>query len=799
VNYLINHILAYPKTVLGIFLVCVGALGWQAQHFEIDASAETLLTKNNELYIQTRVMDERFSPQEFLLIGYKPKNHPVLSEKTFNDLRALSAELEELDRVESVRSIINVPFFLLMDNGLSSGQDASEWTLEKKNFSITELQEALLNHPIYEELLINREQTATAIQVLFKTDKELADIQTQITRLQENMLHGRLSDKDEETIEKLQALAEPIQEQLDNIRIDEIQEIRQLISTYEDDAEIYLGGVHVLGFQLIQIIKNDLIVFGGLIAGIICLIIFLLFRKPRWVAITIICCACSVLATMGLLGILGIKTTVISSSFVALQLILTLAIVIHLIVQYREYSSAHPDWNQLELVRQTFLRKVKPCLYAGITTAIGFASLLFTDIQPVISFGWMMIIAMLFSLGVSLILFPALLAILPREPAATHPRLIHGILKIITPVVQKRGTIILVSSALILVSAGTGLFRLDVENSFLNYFRDSTQVYKELSFIDRELGGSTPLDLIYTIPDAQKDKNLILTADTVQQLQRIQAALSQYEAVGKQLSIVNFTELAKKINDNKPLTEYELTVIYKTIENTLRKDLLGSFLSPEHSQIRISIRIQDTTENLDRTKLIADIKQDMQELGIPEEQYVLTSLFVLYQDILQRLFRSQLISFGFVYITLTLTFFAIFRSIRIALIGIAANIFSVLVVLGVMGWLKIPLDLMTITIASIAMGIAVDDAIHYIQRYLEEIEEVPSDEAIANTHFSVGYAMIYTSLIIIIGFSLLAFSDFMPSVLFGLLTGLAMAIALLANLLMLPVLLKNFVTAEQKK
>lgn len=182
----------------------------------------------------------------------------------------------------------------------------------------------------------------------------------------------------------------------------------------------------------------------------------------------------------------------------------------------------------------------------------------------------------------------------------------------------------------------------------------------------------------------------------------------------------------------------------------------------------------------------------MAELQVPPDDYTLTNLFVLYQDLLERLFRSQILTLGIVYAVLALAFLAIFRSVTIALIALAPNVLATLAVPGFMGWLRIPLDFMTITIASIAMGIAVDDTIHYIHRYREELRDGPADRAVTRSHGTVGYAVLYTSLIIVLGFSLLAFSDFVPSVLFGLLTALAMTLALVFALTVLPALLSRF-------
>jgi predicted RND superfamily exporter protein len=793
VHLLLEPIISHPKIVLTIFLICTGVLGWQARHFQIDASADTLLMRDDPDYIRTEVVNRRFSPQEFLLVAYKPKNGPLLSGQTIKDISSLSEKLRRLPRVESVRSILDVPLFSLVEGGLSSLKKPSDWTMEHRHYRTDQLKMAFRGHPLYEDLLVNKKQTATALQVLFKSDKELDRINSRILDLQQESLHHKLSRKESQELSRLKDQADPIQKRLNQTRRSEIRTIRRIIAGYEDHAEIYLGGLHVLAYQLIRIIKNDLIVFGGAIAAMICLILFLLFRKLRWVFIPILCCGCSVLSTMGLFGLLDLKTTVISSNFIALQLILTLAIVIHLIVQYREYCALHPNWEQAELVRKTLLRKAGPCFYAGLTTAVGFASLLFSNIEPVIAFGWMMNIAMFFSIVVSLTLFPAVMVLFGREKASKRGSIFRHILNFFSGLTLKHGGLIAVFSAAVLVASVSGLFRLNVENSFINYFRDRTRVHKELSFIDRQFGGSTPLDIVYTIPGTERKKDLVMTADTVQTLQRIQYALKQHKAIGKILSVVNFTELAKKVNGGRPLTEYELTAIYWTMEDALRSELLGGFFSPKNHQVRFSIRIQDTTKGLNRAELLADIRSDMEKLGISKDRYILTNLFVLYQDILQRLFRSQILTMGLVYGVLTLTFLALFRSVRIALIGIAPNILSTLVILGVMGWAGIPLDLMTITIAAIAMGIAVDDTIHYIHRYLEELHDAPAEEAVGRSLSSVGYAMIYTSLVIILGFSLLAFSDFVPSILFGLLTSLAMAMALIFALSLLPALLRRFV------
>ncbi|MEX2131810.1 MAG: MMPL family transporter [Pseudohongiellaceae bacterium] len=788
----VDLLLAWPKTVLALFLVITAVLGSQAPNFEINASPDTLLTRDNLLYTQTQLVNQRFAPQEFLLVTYEPLTHAVLSEETYAALRGMSEELLALDRVQSVRSILNVPLFSQGPGLLSANTDLSTLTLESGNFTTAAVTAEFTDHPIYSDLLVNQDLSATALQVLFRSNDALRELQSQITALNQRYQNGESTKEDELELERLEQQSAPLERELQVIRVEEIEAIRAIVERYSDDALIHMGGVHVLGYQLIQIIANDLVVFGAAIGIGICLLLLFLFQSLRWVMIPVLCCLCSMVSTMGLFAFLGIKATVISSNFVALQLILTLSIVIHLIVQYRESAEVAGKVIDLdlhrELIRETMQRKSGPCFFAGVTTAVGFGSLVFSGLQPVIAFGWMMIIAMAFSIAVSLVLFPVLLALLPAQAQRGKARFTRGLTAMLSSLAVKRQGLILTAALAIAALSISGLFLLTVENSFINYFRPSTQVYQELAYIDQEFGGSTPLDLVYTAA-VPENPDLVMTANTVQMLQLIQSRLTEHAAVGRILSAVNVTELARELNDGRPLTEYELTAAYWLMDENFREDLLGAFYIPETGEARINIWIKDLTPGLNRAQLLAAIRADMEEIGVPESSYALSNMFVLYQDILQRLFSSQILTLGLVYAVLMLTFVVIFRSLSLATAAIIPNILATLAVLGVMGWLGIPLDLMTITIACIAMGIAVDGSIHYVKRYMEEREHSNHAEAVTRTHASVGIAILYTALLIVAGFSMLAFSDFVPSILFGLLTALSMIIALLGVVCLLPVLL----------
>lgn len=777
--------------VLGVFLVLLVFLGWQARKFSIDASADTLLVKNDRNYLLTQQASQRYEPEEFILVAFKPANFGIFSDKTRDIIKSLSAEIENIERVQAVRSLLNMPIFFGIDS-ISSDLDPDQLTWEERGLTEMQMAKILAKHPIYEGLLVNEQQTALAVQVVFATPPEVAELRNQVINIENHILERDLTEDEEQKLEELKKQQETLNQELDIKRSQEIEQIREVVGRYSSEGEFYLGGNNLLAYQLIEIIQNDLVVFGIAIVLLVALVLFFLFRRWYWVVLPLLVCGMSVVMTLGLLGALGLKVTVISANVVALQIILALAVIIHLIEQYQELVATGRYHDQISLARETIKLKFKPCFYAAVTTAIGFGSLIFSGVQPVISFGWMMVVAMMITLLVSLVLFPALLVTLvPFSPTVKQHPGFDKFLSGCAALVNKHPKSIALINAAILIAGIIGCFRLTAENSFLNYFAKSTDVYRELTFIDQEFGGSTPLDLLYRIPENQTKSDLIITADALQTLQKIQNALEEKEAIGNITSIVDFARIARVVT-GKPLVEYELTALYHALDKDLRTDLFSNYFAIEDQEVRISMRIQDATKGLDRAELMASIHQDMQQLGVAPEQYQLTNLFVLYQDILSRLVDSQFLTVAIVYAVIGTILLLIFRPPRIAVICVISNIITTAAIMGGMGLLGLPLDLMTITIAAVAMGISVDDTIHYVHRYLHSQSKDPA-EAVRESLLSVGHPMTYTTLIIVIGFSALMFSDFIPSVMFGLLTSITMVVALAMDLTILPVMLKRFV------
>lgn len=787
--------------VVGAFAVLAAVLLVFVPRFEINASADTLLSEGNRDYLQARLVQQRFPSEAFVLVAYAPRDHGLFDARSIRDIRSLTDELAELPSVASVRSLVNVPLIPADASArLRDDFDPDAWLLDRRDSSPAALRQTLDHHPIYEGLLVNQELTATALQVLFRSDPRLDRLQAEQVRIEAKRLDGELSPDQEQALARLRAQARPLEQAQRRQRVADIAQMRKLADPYRDHADVYLGGAEVLGVDLIRMVHSDLQVFGLAVLGMISLVLLLVFRRLRWVVLPLLCCAVSVGMTMGLFGLLGLKATVISANFIALQLVLTLAVVVHLVVQYREEAQADAQADQAALVARTLRAKLAPCLYAGLTTSVGFASLTLTDIEPVRAFGWMMMLAMGISILTSLVLFPAVLLMMRRGSAQADPRWVRGLVERLGSLATRGGGWVLLAAVLVMTVVVVGTLRLDVENSFIDYFADDTRIHQELRFIDRQFGGSTPLDVVYRIPGGgPASGNRVIRAETVQQLQRMQAVMEDQPAMGTVLSLVNFTELARALNSHRPLTETELTAVYWLLDESMRKNLVRSYFSESAGELRLSARIIDTTADLDRGDLLARLHAGFAEQGLTRDDYLLTGLFVLYQDLLEQLFTSQALTLVVVFVVLGLAFAVIFRSLRIALIALVPNLLCAFSVLGVMGWLGISLDFMTITIASVAMGIAVDDTIHYVHRFREQDQSGAAvDQAIAHSHRTVGAALVYTTLIIVCGFSLLAFSDFVPSVLFGLLSALAMLVALITDLTLLPAMLRRWAPASNR-
>ena len=640
-----------------------------------------------------------------------------------------------------------------------------------------------------------------------------------------------LTTSELDEFKNITAQLEKLREKNKKTRHQDIAEIRAIMGNYRRDAELFLGGVSMIADDMISFIKSDLKVFGIGVLFFLIVTLSIIFRSSRWVLLPMLCCTFSAISMMGLLGMFGWQVTVISSNFISLQLIITMAITIHLIVRYRDLAFHNPGAEQRQLILETVRLMVTPCLYAALTTIAGFGSLLLCDLLPVKTFGWMMIAGIIVSLGVTFLLFPAGLMVVQKKPSRVRRarrRSRYSLTSFLAGFTGTHGKTILVASAIIFAISLLGISRLVVENSFIDYFKDTTEIYQGLKVIDQKLGGTSPLDVIIEIDEpeassqvpapgidaksddefeefekfdefdesesAEDDGRYWFTADKMARITKIHDYLDSLPETGKVLSLATMLKITEDFNNGRPLDNFQLALLYGELPDKFKTMVLKPYVSVEHNQVRYAIRVRDSDESLRRDELLKKIKYDLiNKLGLREDHVHLTGLLVLYNNMLQSLFESQILTLGVVVVALMGMFLILFRSFKIALIAMTPNLLAIGAVLGVIGWLNIPLDMMTITIAAISMGIAVDNTIHYIYRFRQEFNvEHNYVKTIFNCHGSIGYAMYYTSVTIIIGFSILALSNFLPSIYFGLLTGLAMLIALIASLTLLPQLLIVF-------
>jgi predicted RND superfamily exporter protein len=813
-------VLGRPVPVLVLAILFVAGVGVFARDFKLDASSDSLMLQGDEDLRYYRSIRDRYGADDFLVVTYRPAGD-LFSRECLTALVRLRADLLALECVASVTSILDVPLIDSPRVSLEAMADGAR-TLADPDTDPALARREFLTSPLYRSLLVSPDARTTAIQVHLRQDEAYRTLTARRHELREREAAGELSDGEaRELAEVIDRIREHNTRYTDRQRAD-IAAVRAVLAPWKEKADIHLGGVPMIVADMIDFIRHDLAVFGVGVLVFLTATLAVIFRKPRWVVLPMLCCLAAVVFMFGFLGLVQWRVTVVSSNFTSLLLIVTLSLTVHLVVRYHELFAERPGADQRSLVRETVRSKALPSLYTALTTIVAFASLLVSDIRPVIDFGWMMAIGIGAAFVLAFLFFPSGLVLLP--PGRFQPRhdLTGGLVRGFEGLVERRGTAVLGVFGLLAVLAVAGLTRMTVENRFVDHFKASTEIYQGMELIDRELGGTTPLEVIVDADPAFLEWRREAAAEEAAEeedewgeeagdaglsatsywynvrrldlLEAVQAYLDDLPESGKVLSLATTMALLQHLNDDEPLNNFVLSVLHRKLPPDVKEALFDPYMSEDGNQARFYLRVFETDPNLRRSDLLARIREGLSlRLGFADDQLHLTGMFVLYNNVLRSLFRSQILTLGFVFVAIMAMFFALFRSLRLAAVAIAPNLFSAGAVLGLMGWLAIPLDIMTITIAAITIGIAVDDTIHYVHRYTEELaRDGDRLAAVRRCHRSVGRAMCYTSCIVIAGFSILVFSSFMPTLYFGLFTGLAMAVAMVANLTLLAVLLVRF-------
>ena len=818
-NIFENIILKFWKLILFFILVLVVISSYQIKNLAIDASSETLILENDKDLAFTRLINKRYYSPEFLVIAYTPKAS-LFDSKTISNIREISNKLLKIDRVYSVSSILNVPLLLSPPKAMSELIESIP-TLEKSNnINLDLAQTEFTTSPLYKDNLVSSDFKTTSILVNLKDDSHGTFLREKRSELK-LLLQTEEDDSLSLELKNIEAQYKVHRDKMRDINEKTIKDIRSILSPFQKEESIFLGGLAMISNDVVNFVEKDLKIFGISILFFIIFALIIIFRQLRWVILPILTCVVSVLATAGLLGFFGWEITVISSNFISLQLIFTLAIVVHLIVRYRELTRVYPQKSQKFLLLETTHMMIKPCLFTALTTIAGFSSLVFSGILPVINFGWMMSVGLVISLLMSFLLFPILLINFKRlEPNLTFENLLP-LPAFFSALTEKLGKKIILIALMFFIFGLGGIYKLEVENSFIDYFKDSSEIYKGMKLIDTQLGGTTSLDVIIDFEEKKDEESIEFeeeemfiddefgfldeetdeknykywfTSERMNIIESVHDFLLEKEEIGNVTSFATILKVGKTINNNRPLDIIQLALLYEELPEEYKKLIINPYISVEYNQARIVARIKDSLPDLRRANLLKDLKKNIPtQIEIESDRVRFGNVLVLYNNMLQSLFKSQILTLGTVIALLLIMFLILFRSFLISIIALFPNVLSISFVLGFMGWFSIPLDMMTITIAAISMGIAVDNTIHYIYRFKTEItKDYDYVESMKRSHKSIGYAMYYTSITIIVGFSILVFSNFIPSIYFGLLTGLAMLMALLASLTLLPQLIMYF-------
>ena len=799
----------FHKFTLLLISIIILVSFYFSKNFNLDASSDALLLEGDKDLKYLREINNRYGSKDFLFLTYSPVTS-FTDEDTIINIQLLKSKIEKLAWVDSIITIIDVPLLK------SSDEPLMERLKNYKTLSYPDLDknrgfQEILNSPIYKDYVISKDGKTSGIVIYLKKDERL----NEYIKLKEKYYFER-KEKNQSNVEK-KKYKEFLKEYEDYKNLynkrnhQNISEIREIISKYGENAKIHLGGIPMIADDMMSYIKSDIAVFGIGVFIFIIITLWFIFRNIKWVIMPLLGCATSVIIMIGLLGLIGWKVTVISSNFIALMLILNMAMNIHLTVRFLQLKKEFPNLSKKDAVLEASQKMILPILYTVLTTICAFLSLIFSEIKPIIDFGWMMTLGLIVSLLVTFFLLPCLLNIFSSENEINiKDTEKSAITKFLGSIAKKNNNLIFGLTLTIVIASIVGISKLEVENSFINYFDKETEIYKGMKKIDDDLGGTTPLNVIIKFPtkqieekdddefsewdediESKEDKSKYwFTRDKMDKILKVHDYLDSLPEIGKVLSFGSILRVAEDLN-RKELQSLEIAVLYSKIPDEIKKEIVSPYISIEEDEARISVRIRDSLENLRRNELIKKINNDLNnELGLNKDEFKLVGVLILFNNLLQSLFKSQILTLGIVMLGIFAMFLVLFRNVILSLIGVVPNFIAAFFILGIIGLMSIPLDMMTITIAAITIGIAVDNSIHYIYRFKEEFKKINNyNETLDRCHSTVGIAILNTSITIVFGFSILILSNFIPTIYFGVFTGIAMLLAMISVLTLLPKLL----------
>ena len=806
INQIYKKLLEKPKFILFLIVLVFSFSVYNAKNFQLDASADSLLLENDPDLNYLRSVNERYSSEDFFVITYSPKKK--INNDTIQELKKFVNEIDNIQWVSKTISILNAPLFESSDQPLIEKINNIQY-ITTPGIEINRALNELRNSPVYKRLIINDDATTFGIVAYIKDNKKYLSALEINKNFLDKKKNKKLSDKDFKEFEKHKLVLEQLKrEQNKNLELYNI-EIRSHISKYKNIADINLSGIPMIADDLISFVKKDITVFGSGVFVFIIITLWFIFRDIRWVIFPLLSCFLSISIMVGMLGYLNWKVTVISSNFISLMLILTMEINIHYVERYKQLQAEFPKKKENFLTYLTTTKILTPILYAVLTTALAFLSFIFCDIKPVIDFGLMMTLGLFISLFVSMILLPYLIIKFKPKASPVHKSKESKIAKFFETIAINQKFLVLTFSSIIFILSIYGMTRLKVENSFINYFDKNTEIYKGMKLIDEKLGGTTPLDIILKFKESESKSTFAddeffqgsssdeykdsywFTNFRINNIVNVHKYLETLPEIGKVLSFYSVLQLGEKLNDNKKLGPLEMAILHSKLPEDIKKNIITPYISIDDNEARISLRIIDSNPELNRKELLIKIQKDLEEkLQLKKEEFKITGILVIFNNLLQSLFDSQIKTLGITFAGIFLLLLILFKSFWWSVVAAIPNFTAALFILGSLGLFNIPLDMMTITIASISVGIAIDNSIHYIYRFREEFKINKNyNRTIQICHRTVGKAIVNASLTIVFGFSILILSNFIPSIYFGIFTGLAMLTAMTLVLTLMPQLI----------
>lgn len=810
-----KFIIAKNKLVISLVLVLSVVFGCLSTKLSIDASAETLLLEHDPDLKAYRQIAKRYDSPGLLVVAFTPKDDLFLP-KNLELVKNLSGELAKNDMVSSVISILNVPLLNSVKGGVTGILDHTP-TLSDKDINISKAKLEFAKSPIYSGNLISKDLKTTAIALNLKQDEKFNELLNERNLLSQKESNGTITQAEKEKFKALLAEFKAYRDELRKSDHKNLEAIKAAIAKFNANDELFLGGANMIADDMIGFIKSDLLVYGLSVLALLSFSLWLFFRQVRWIVLPMFICAVSAIFTTGIFGMFGWEVTVISSNYIALQLIITISTVIHLVVSYREFYARHPKYSQNQLIYLTLRDKFSPSFWAIFTTVIGFSSLMSADIKPVIMLGIMMSAGISVSLVLAFLLFGAINVNLKKfAPVRTFENSFK-FTKYCANLALNSRKIIYAVCVLVVCFGVYGISKIKVENSFIGYFKESTQIRQGMQVIDTKLGGTIPVDVIVKFKESEPKQEKSDEKDDFESefekdaksakywfnsyhtriAEKVHDYLKEQNFVGNVSSLATLIKAIKELN-NGVSDDFLLAAMYEKLPLEYKNILLSPYVSVENDELRFSLRIVDSDPKLRRNLFLKELREGLLELTKNDNVSIeVVGMMVLYNNMLQNLLSSQVDTFGLTVAILFVIFCFVFRSIKLATIAIVSNLIPLCTLFGVMGFFGIPLDVMSITIAAISIGIGVDDIIHYIHRFKEELLTKGVFESIKAAHASIGYAMYYTSFTIFLGFSVMITSNFIPTIYFGLLTDLVMVFMLLGALIILPSLIASFVKKRE--